>query len=142
MNEKINSFIEENTCASIACLDSNGHPYCFSCFYAVDTKEGLLFFKSSSDSNHAAFLTSNPIIAGTILPDKLNKLQVKGIQFEGTILHVDDELAKNASLQYYKSNPMAMAMSGEIWTVKIIRIKYTDNSLGFGKKIIWERPVN
>jgi uncharacterized protein YhbP (UPF0306 family) len=33
-------------------------------------------------------------------------------------------------------------MPGEIWTIKINRIKYTDNTLGFGKKIIWERPVH
>lgn len=142
MNENFDSFLEENTCASVACLDPKGQPYCFSCFYAVDTKAGLIFFKSSSDSNHASFLQSNPIIAGTILPDKLNKLQVKGIQLEGIVLALDDELAKNASLHYYKSHPMAMAISGEIWTIKINRIKYTDSTLGFGKKIIWERPVS
>jgi len=79
-------------------------------------------------------------VAGTILPDKLNKLQVKGIQFEGTVLAFDDALAASASNHYYKKNPMAVAMSGDIWTVQLNRIKYTDNTLGFGKKIIWERP--
>ncbi len=142
MNEKIDSFLEANTCASIACLDSQGHPYCFSCYYAIDSKEGLLFFKSSSDSNHVAFLQSKPIVAGTILSDKLNKLQIKGIQLEGIVLSFDNELSQNASLEYYKSHPMAVAMAGEIWTIQINRIKYTDNTLGFGKKIIWERPVN
>jgi uncharacterized protein YhbP (UPF0306 family) len=142
MNEYIDAFIQEHTCASIACLDSDGQPYCFSCFYAIDVIQGLLYFKSSKDSNHAGFLHANPLVAGTILPDKLNKLQVKGIQLEGTILSVDDPLAKNAASHYYKSHPIAIAMSGEIWTIKINRIKYTDNTLGFGSKIIWERPVN
>ncbi|MEI6086461.1 MAG: pyridoxamine 5'-phosphate oxidase family protein [Bacteroidota bacterium] len=142
MNENIDTFIQEHTCANIACLDANSYPYCFSCFYAIDVKEGLLYFKSSSDSNHAGYLISNPIIAGTILPDKLNKLQVKGIQLEGTVLAFDDEQAKNASAHYYKAHPLALAMPGEIWTIKINRIKYTDNTLGFGKKIVWERPVH
>jgi uncharacterized protein YhbP (UPF0306 family) len=142
MNEHFNSFLEENTCASFACIDAQGKPYCFTCFYAVDIKQGLLFFKSSNDSNHAGFLLNNQNLAGTILPDKLNKLQVKGIQFEGTVLAFDDVLAKSAGLHYYKTNPMAIAMPGEIWTVLLNRIKYTDNTLGFGKKIIWERPVN
>jgi uncharacterized protein YhbP (UPF0306 family) len=142
MNENIDAFILAHTCANIACLDANGNPYCFSCFYAVDIKEGLLYFKSSADSHHTGFLISNPIVAGTILPDKLNQLQVKGIQLTGIILPFDDALAQNASLHYYKSHPMAMAMSGEIWTIKMNWIKYTDNTLGFGKKIIWERPVN
>lgn len=142
MNEHFNSFLEENTCASFACLDPHGHPYCFTCFYAVDLKEGLLYFKSSSDSNHAGYLLSNRIVSGTILPDKLNKLQVKGIQFEGTVLAFDDVLTKSAGLHYYKTNPMAVAMPGEIWTVQLNRVKYTDSTLGFGKKIIWERTVN
>ncbi len=142
MNDYIDSFIQEHTCANISCLDANGNPYSFSCFYAIDIKEALLYFKSSPDSNHAGFLLANPIVAGTILPDKLNKLQVKGIQLSGTVLKFDDTLAQHASLHYYKSHPMAMAMSGEIWTIKINWIKYTDNTLGFGKKIIWERPVN
>jgi uncharacterized protein YhbP (UPF0306 family) len=141
MNDNIDAFIQEHTCASIACIDLNGHPYCFSCFYALDSKAGLLFFKSSLDTSHASFLSSNPIIAGTILPDKLNKLQIKGIQMEGIVLSQGDELSKNASLLYYKAHPMAMAMAGEIWTIKINRVKFTDNTLGFGKKIIWERPV-
>jgi uncharacterized protein YhbP (UPF0306 family) len=141
MNEHFDSFLEEHTCASFACLDAQGLPYCFTCFYAVDTKEGLLFFKSSGDSNHVSFLLLNRMVAGTILPDKLNKLQVKGIQFEGKVLAFEDPLAKSASSHYYKKNPMAVAMSGDIWTVQLNRIKYTDSTLGFGKKIIWERPV-
>jgi uncharacterized protein YhbP (UPF0306 family) len=142
MTEPINTFIKAQTCANIACLDAKGNPYSFSCFYAIDIQKGLLYFKSSSDSNHAGYLLSNPIISGTILPDKLNKLQVKGIQLEGNVLAFDDVVAKEASLFYYKTHPMAMAMTGEVWTIKINRIKYTDNTLGFGNKIIWERPVN
>lgn len=141
MNEHFDHFLEEHTCASFACLDSQGRPYCFTCFYAVDLNLGLLFFKSSSDSNHASYLLSSSNVAGTILPDKLNKLQVKGIQFEGKVLAFDDALARSASSHYYKKNPMAVAMAGDIWTVQLNRIKYTDSTLGFGKKIIWERPV-
>ena len=142
MNEYFDSFIEDNTCVSFACLDSHGKPYCFTCFYAVDLEKGLLYFKSSPDSNHAGFLLQNQSVAGTILPDKLNKLQVKGIQLEGQVLAFDHPSAKSAALQYYKTNPMAVAMPGEVWTVQLNRIKYTDNTLGFGKKIIWERPVS
>ena len=41
------------------------------------------------------------------------------IQLAGTILKFDDALAQHASMYYYKSHPMAMAISGEIWTIKI-----------------------
>ena len=142
MNAPIDNFIQAHTCATIACLDTNGHPYCFSCFYAVDIENGLLFFKSSTDTHHVACMLANPIVAGTILPDALHKLQIKGIQMEGIVLALDNDAAKEASSYYYKAHPMALAMSGEVWTIQINRIKYTDNTLGFGKKIIWERPAN
>jgi len=75
MNEHFDGFLLENTCASFACLDSQGLPYCFTCFYAVDLKAGLLYFKSNLASNHAGFLLKNQVVAGTILPDKLNICQ-------------------------------------------------------------------
>ena len=38
---------------------------------------------------------------------------------------------------------MALAVAGEIWTIKMDSIKMTDSTLGFGKKITWERePEN
>lgn len=139
MNELIDPFLEQQTYASFACLDELGNPYCFTCFYAINLQEGLLYFKSSLNTKHGSLLQINPTIAGTVLPDKLNKLQIKGIQLEGTIMPLDDILTRSAANYYYKRNPLAVAVSGEIWTVKINKIKFTDNTLGFGKKIIWER---
>ena len=78
-------------------------------------------------------------MAGTILPDKLNVLQVKGVQFEGVILPQDHPASKSASTHYYKKHPMAIAMPGDIWTIQVNSIKFTDNSLGFGKKLTWSR---
>ena len=77
MKESIIQFIKKQTCASICCVDKNGSPYCFSCFYAFNSDEGLLYFKSSSGTRHSEIISENPCIAGTILPDRLNKLMVK-----------------------------------------------------------------
>ena len=82
---------------------------------------------------------NNHRIAGTILPDKLNVVTIKGIQFEGIILNNDDPLTLQADVQYYKKNPRALAMPGEIWTVQIENVKMTDSTFGFGKKIAWNR---
>lgn len=140
MNENIIKFISKQTCASLCVIDQHENsPYCFSCFYAFNARLGLLYFKSSPAAHHSSLIAANPSIAGTILPDKLNVLQIRGIQFEGTVLPDDHELVKDGSAQYHKQHPMALAMSGEIWTIQINEIKMTDNSLGFGKKITWER---
>lgn len=139
MNEIIIRFIQRQTCATICCADEQGKPYCFSCFYAFNCEEGLIYFKSQPEAHHSGLLKNNPIIAGTILPDKLNKFLVKGIQFEGIVLDSDNPLMKHDSGFYHKKHPIALAMSGEIRTIQINHIKMTDSTMGFGKKIIWVR---
>jgi uncharacterized protein YhbP (UPF0306 family) len=139
MNESIIKFIEKQKCASICCVNEEGKPYCFSCFYVFSSQHGLLYFKSSSAARHSAIISNNPLIAGTILPDKLNVLLVKGIQFEGVILPENHPFTQQASAHYYKKNPAALAMPGEVWAIQIDSIKMTDSTMGFGKKITWNR---
>lgn len=142
MNEKIIKFINSQTCASVCCVDEQGNPYCFSCFYAFSSDEGLLYFKSTSTARHSEILLKKGEIAGTILPDKLNILVVRGIQFEGIVLSENHPLTKKSSGFYHKKHPAALAMKGEIWTIQINSIKMTDSSMGFGKKINWNRADN
>ncbi len=139
MNELIQQFIEANTCATICCIDEAALPYCFNCYYAYNRKNQLLYYKSSLDTQHSIHILINRQVAGSILPDKLNKLQVKGIQFQGTVLAEEHPLAVHAPADYYLKNPMAIAVPGQVWTVQINQIKYTDNTLGFGKKLAWSR---
>ncbi|MGB3007274.1 MAG: pyridoxamine 5'-phosphate oxidase family protein [Chitinophagaceae bacterium] len=139
MNDKIIEFIAKQTCGNLCCVDKKGNPWCFSFFYSYDENEVLLHYKSSEETRHTPIINANPAVAGTILPDKLNLLQIKGIQFEGIVLPFDHPLAKHASSHYYKKHPVGIAMPGEIWTIRVNNIKFTDNTLGFGKKLLWER---
>ena len=139
MNESIVKFIEKQRSCTLCCVDEYGKPYCFSCMYVFNPEHGLLYFKSSSKSKHCSLLLKNPSVAGTILPDKLNVLLIKGIQLEGTVLPANHFLANQASAYYYKKNPGAVTIGGDIWIVRIDNIKMTDSKLGFGKKITWSR---
>ena len=139
MNEHIIKFIDKQTCANICCVNDKVHPYCFSCFYAFHSGKGLLYFKSSSSAYHSSIIANNRCIAGTILPDRLNTVLVKGIQFEGVVLPEDHPFGIDASGQYHKKFPMALLVPGEIWIIQINSIKMTDSAIGFGKKISWSR---
>ncbi len=139
MTEKITSYIKEQTCATICCVDEQGMPYCFNCFYAYNEKEQLLYYKSSGDTTHSGILLKNPVIAGSILPDKLVKIHIRGLQFEGILLGADNPVTKNGAAFYYKQHPLAVAMPGDLWTLQLNHLKLTDNALGFGKKIEWRR---
>jgi uncharacterized protein len=139
MNESIIKFIEKQTVATICCVDEQSEPYCFSCFYAINSEKGLLYFKSSSTAHHSFLLEKKAVIAGTILPDRLRPLLVQGIQFQGEIVSSDDPLCNGASMTYLKKFPFALAMPGEVYTLQLTHIKMTDSSKGFGKKILWQR---
>ena len=116
-----------------------GSPYCFNCFYAFNHEQGLLYFKSSPDSYHSKLMKTNQQIAGTILPDKLSALLIKGVQFDGQVFEAKDPLTMKATLLYHKKHPLALTIIGEIHTIRINRIKMTDGTKSFGKKITWNR---
>jgi uncharacterized protein YhbP (UPF0306 family) len=139
MNEKIIHFISKQTCGNLCTMDAEGKPWCFTFFYAFYPDDGLLYFKTHDDARHTVNMKANPIVAGTILPDKFNHLQIKGIQFEGEVLPLDHELSAHASSRYHHKHPIALAMSGDVWTVKLNVVKFTDNTLGFGTKFVWSR---
>jgi hypothetical protein len=139
MKELITNFLKKQTCASICCVDEDSKPWCFSCFYVFNEKEAVLYFKSSASTRHGMMMAKSSFVAGTILPDKLNTLTVRGVQFEGEILNADEAASGDAANWYYKKNPVARAMPGEVWAVRLHTIKMTDSTLGFGKKVYWLR---
>ncbi|HAO47492.1 MAG TPA: hypothetical protein PLZ45_03080 [Ferruginibacter sp.] len=139
MTGKISAYIKEQTCASICCVTEEGLPYCFSCYYVYNSGEFLLHYKSAAATQHSQLLLKNPAVAGTILPDKLSALHIKGLQFTGTVLPADHPSAMSALSFYHRKNPLALAIPGNVYTIRIDTVKYTDSSLGFGKKLNWNR---
>lgn len=140
-SDPISRFLSKQTCATICCIDNTGLPYCFSCYYVFNPVNRLLYFKSSAETEHAVYLSGNPSIFGTVLPDSLNKFIVKGIQFQGTVISENDKMAQDAVMYYYKHNPMAIAMKGKVFTIRIDSLKMTDSSKVFGKKTTWQRTI-
>ena len=139
MEDTIVDFLNNQSVVTICCTNDDDKPYCFPCFFAFNSREGLLYFKTSPRAYHSSLLARNPEIAGSILPDKLNVLALKGIQFEGMVL-VPDQLARHSSRYYYQKYPLALVVPGEIYGIRISSIKMTDGARGFGKKITWRRP--
>lgn len=139
MNKIISTFIANQQVASVCVIDTDGKPYCFSCFYSYDDSESFLIFKSSLDTYHGPLLQESAAVAGTILPSKFNFLAIRGLQFEGTILLETNEATTHAKTLYYKQHPMSIAMKGQIWIIQLEHLKLTDNTKGFGKKFVWQR---
>jgi uncharacterized protein YhbP (UPF0306 family) len=141
MDDSIINFLQHQSVVTICCTEEDGSPYCFPCFFAFNAAQGLLYFKSSPKSYHASIIAKNPGIAGCILPDKLNVLALKGVQFEGNVLPAGHEMQRRSSVNYYSKYPQALMIPGEIYVIQLTNIKMTDGAKGFGKKITWQRQV-
>lgn len=139
MNTRIKEFLSKQTSASISCVDDLNEPYSFSCFYVFNAEENLLYYKSSPSSYHSIIIQKRSKVSGTVMPDKLDRKAIKGIQFTGIVLNENDSLCSDASSIYHRKFPIALAIPGVVKTIKINQIKMTDNFLGIMKKHSWER---
>lgn len=139
MNDKILSFLKKQTAASISFVNEINEPFSFSCFYAFNSAKNLIYYKSTASAYHSKILLQNPKVSGTIMPDKLNKMAVKGIQFTGVVLNENDPLCTDAFKNYHSKFPIAIAIQGEVRTILLNQLKMTDNIAGIFKKHYWQR---
>lgn len=123
MEDSIIRFIERQTCVSVCCVDEEGKPHCFACFYAFDSSKGLLYFKSSPESRHMQLLLRKPAVSGIILPDKPSIWVTQGLQFHGTWLPAEHPSAGDASQKYHGKYPFALAIRGEVSAIHLQDIK-------------------
>jgi uncharacterized protein YhbP (UPF0306 family) len=84
-------------------------------------------------------ILQNPKVSGTIMPDRLNKLAIKGIQFIGEVLALNDPLCKESSKNYYNKFPLAVAITGTVWIIRLDQLKMTNNVMGVFEKLSWQR---
>ena len=138
MDKKIESFINEQKNLTL-CTTIDNNPYCANCFYVYSGEDNFLVFKSDRTTKHIANALINDNVAGTIIPDISKIGTIKGIQFTGKFIAPADKLLEKAKSIYYNRFPFALPMTGEIWVIELISVKMTDSTLGFGKKLTWEK---
>ena len=138
MNETkhICDFIKNNYLLTL-CTNSASDLWCAHCYYIFDSNKMSLFIMTSEKSHHSQLMILNKNIAGTIAPQPKNIIDIKGIQFKGYIEKLTNKEEKRAKNLYYNIFPTAKFISAPIWEIKLTMLKMTDNSLGFGKKLIW-----
>jgi uncharacterized protein YhbP (UPF0306 family) len=141
MDNRIEKFISNHQTLTLATVE-NGQPYCCSLFYAFDSEECRFYFMSSADTRHIVEAIKNPKIAGTIVKEINSIAHLQGLQFIGRIIAEENSSNKKAEKNYLSKFPFAKIFASNLWVIDIDYIKMTDNTLGFGKKIIWEKETN
>lgn len=134
MDERFVKFIKKHHVLTLATVNGEGMPYVANCFYAYDAKRNLFIFTSDLTTRHGAEMAADDRVALSIVLETRVVGRVQGLQIVGRAEHGDDEARKC----YIKRFPYAAMADLEIWMVAPTMMKLTDNTLGFGKKLIWQ----
>ena len=132
VDKKIVAFIRRHHVLPLA-TSVAGEPYCAACFYAYDKERNRLIFTSDDATRHAQQMIANAKVAIGITLETRVVGKVQGAQICGIAERGDEEDRRN----YIKRFPYAAVAPLNIWAVVPTFIKLTDNTLGFGKKLIW-----
>lgn len=130
--KKIERFIQEHHLLSLATKDDI--LWCCSLFYAYDSKENAFIVATDTQTLHGMNVLKDASVAGTVALETKTVGKIQGIQFRGEMTRCTD----GAEI-YFKAFPYALVMNPTLWRIRLDEIKMTDNTLGFGKKLIWKR---
>ena len=138
IDDRIVRFLKKHHVLTLATSVDN-HPYCASLFYAWLEEEQAFVFTSSLTTKHAADALAHDEVAGSVILESRTVGKLQGIQIRGHMYRPVGGLQAKARKRYLKRFPYAAVVDLELWILEADWMKMTDNTLGFGKKLIWER---
>lgn len=135
--KKIEHFLDLHHVLSLATSSGDELSVC-NLFYAYDKQSNSFIVASSDDTTHIQNILKKNKIAGSVVLETKTIGKIQGLQFRGEFLHLEDN---SYSKLYFKEFPASIIMKPKLWQIKIDWFKMTDNTLGFGKKLIWKKPI-
>lgn len=138
VDERIVKFIKRHHVMTSATADSDGLPYCANLFYSYMPTENLFVFTTDPETRHGSEMAAAGFMGGSIVLETRTVGRVQGLQIQGTVTRAAGEIESAARKSYIKRFPYAAAAELNLWTMKPTFMKFTDNTLGFGKKLVWQ----
>ncbi|PVZ89016.1 hypothetical protein C9426_05810 [Serratia sp. S1B] len=121
------------------CAGNGLDMWCANCFYVFDAPRMALWLMTEPHTRHGTLMQQHRYVVGTIAPQPKSIALIKGVQYAGEITLLQGDEARQASAQYCKRFPVARVMNTPVWQITLQEVKMTDNTLGFGKKMYWQR---
>ncbi|PPI87939.1 hypothetical protein CRV12_01840 [Candidatus Pantoea edessiphila] len=131
-------FLKKQYILSLCCVN-NDNLWCANCFYKFNEKNMSLWLMTKLDTKHGLYISQNSNVSGTINNHEKNIFLIKGIQYKGFISILSGMTKKKALFDYYKRYPISRIFNSPIWSIRLDEIKMTDNTISFGRKILWYR---
>ena len=132
-------------------------PYACNCYYRLAAKEPALYFMSAMSSRHAQQICSNPRVAGTIHAEHHDVSELQSMQFLGYCVPVrpgpagdpnwpanrkPSQAHETALEDYVQSFAEALRVPGSFFRIEISGLKFTNNRVSFGHKVLWNWPAS
>ena len=135
IDKRIERFIAKHHVLTLATATPDGAPYCCNCFFAYDKDSAAFIFTTDATTHHGQMMQTNSRVAASIVLETRTVGKVQGLQITGKVLPAKD----GDKMTYIKAFPYAAVADLSLWRLEADMMKLTDNTLGFGKKLIWHR---
>lgn len=133
VDERIARFLSRHHVLTLATA-ADGAPYCANAFYVYDRRRNRLVFTSDLSTRHAREMLAERRVAASVVLETRVVGKVQGLQLCGTAARGDEEDKR----RYLRRFPYAALAELTLWALTPDYLKFTDNTLGFGKKLIWK----
>ena len=135
IDKKIEKLIKAHHVLTLATATRDGEPYCCNCFFAYDNESAAFIFTSGKETHHAQMMEQNSRVAASIVLETRTVGKIQGLQITGEIKSAKE----GDKMLYIKRFPYTAVADLTLWRLEADFMKLTDNTLGFGKKLIWQR---
>lgn len=135
-DERIVKFIRRHHVLSLATQSADGL-WCAALFYAYSADLQAFVFTSDPTTRHAQEMEREPKVAASIVLETRVVGRVQGLQIEGVARRAEGTEFEAAKRTYVKKFPYAAVAELHLWLLRPQKLKLTDNTLGFGRKLIW-----
>ncbi len=140
MEKIISKFIKKHHILTLS-TSINNKPYSCNCFYTYYEKENILICASDYNTKHIKDVKKNNYVSGSIVLETSIIGKIQGVQFNGFMFEAQNKNLIKYRKIYLKRFPFAILKNTALWYIDLNFIKMTDNRLGFGEKIIWEKNI-
>ncbi|EBB2409613.1 hypothetical protein CJE35_17330 [Salmonella enterica] len=121
------------------CVQHEGELWCANAFYLFDAQNVALYLLTEDKTRHAQMSGARAPVAGTVNGQPKTVARIRGVQFKGEIRRLEGQESDAARKAYLRRFPVARVLPAPVWEIRLDEIKFTDNTLGFGKKLHWLR---
>ncbi len=123
------------------CVSREDELWCANAFYVYDPDTVAFYLLSEEHTRHGQMTGQRAKVAGTVNGQPKTVALIRGVQFKGEIRRLSGDEEARIRQRYVKRFPVARMLSAPVWEIRPDEIKFTDNTLGFGKKLHWRRDA-